>query len=110
MVGRLIFEVFVFSIPFLVFGLYLLVTKSAEERGQRKWPIQILFLIGIALATIAWFVLIFLEPKPRDVCREPARFENGVLIPERTYPCEHRLEDVGLPERQRNASPPDAPG
>lgn len=108
MVGRLIFEVFVFSIPFLVFGLYLLVTKSAEERGQRKWPIQMLFLIGIALATIAWFVMIFLEDKSPNICREPARFENGVVIPERTYPCEHRIEDVGLPNRPRDQAPPDA--
>lgn len=105
MAGRLLFELFVFSLPFLVFGIYVLATRSAEETGARKWPIQLLFAIGIVLATIAWFVLIALEPRQRGMCIEPARVEDGVVIPARSYPCEHRPEDVGIP-RPRN---PDAP-
>tara|TARA_R110000787_G_scaffold24931_14_gene70219 strand:+ start:2228 stop:2644 length:417 start_codon:yes stop_codon:yes gene_type:complete len=95
--GRLVFELFIFSIPFLVFGLYVLVTTNAEEEGRRKWPIQILFLIGLTLATIVWFALILFEKKERDVCHEPARFENGVIIPTRDYPCEQNVRDVGVP-------------
>ena len=34
MAGRLLFEVFVFSLPFLVFGIYTLATRSAEEAGK----------------------------------------------------------------------------
>lgn len=97
MAGRLVFELFIFSIPFLVFGLYVLVTTNAEEEGRRKWPIQILFLIGLTLATIVWFALILFEKKERDVCHEPARFENGVIIPARDYPCEQNVRDVGVP-------------
>ncbi len=108
MAGRLLFEVFIFSLPFLVFGLYLLATRSAVDAGQRKWPIQMLFLIGIALATIAWFVMIALEPRSRGMCIEPARVENGQVIPARSYPCEHRPQDVGIP-RPREAAPADAP-
>ena len=40
MAGRLLFELFIFSLPFLVFGIYTLATRSAEEAGKRKWPIQ----------------------------------------------------------------------
>ena len=58
MAGRIVFELFIFSIPFIVFGLYLLATSNAEQEGKRKWPINILFLCGIGLATVAWFVLI----------------------------------------------------
>ncbi|MEH6808065.1 MAG: DUF6111 family protein [Hyphomonas oceanitis] len=97
MAGRLVFELFIFSIPFLVFGLYVLVTTNAEVEGRRKWPIQILFLIGLGLATAVWFLLILLEKKERDVCHEPARFENGVIIPARDYPCEQNVRDVGVP-------------
>ena len=43
MAGRLLFELFIFSLPFLVFGLYLLATRSAVDAGQRKWPVQLLF-------------------------------------------------------------------
>ncbi len=96
MAGRLLFELFVFSLPFMVFGIYTLATRSAEEAGKRKWPIQMLFAIGLTLATIAWFVLIALEPRERDTCVEPARYENGQLIPQRTYPCERHTEDVGM--------------
>ena len=83
MAGRLAFEVFIFSIPFILFGLYVLATASAEEEGKRKWP-----------------VLIALEKKERDVCHEPARYENGVIIPARDYPCEQNVRDVGVPLRK----------
>jgi len=95
--GRIVFELFIFSIPFIVFGLYLLATTNAQQEGKRKWPINILFLCGIGLATVAWFVLILLEPKERDICHEPARLENGELIPARDYPCEHDVRNVGIP-------------
>jgi hypothetical protein len=106
--GRLLIELFIVSLPFLVFGLYLLATSSAEDAGQRKWPIQMLFLVGIGLATLAWFVMIALEPRNRGMCIEPARVENGQVIPARTYPCEHRPQDVGIP-RSREAPPADDP-
>ena len=80
-----------------MFGLYLLATSNAQQEGKRKWPINILFLCGIGLATVAWFVLILLEPKERDICHEPARLENGKLIPARDYPCEHDVRNVGIP-------------
>jgi hypothetical protein len=107
--GRLLFELFIFSLPFLVFGLYLLATRSAVDAGRRKWPVQLLFAIGLALATIAWFVMIALEPRDRGMCIEPERFENGVLTPARSYPCEHRPQDVGIPRPRPEAPASDAP-
>lgn len=108
MAGRLLFELFVFSLPFLVFGLYLLATRSAEDAGRRKWPVQLLFAIGIALATLAWFVMIAIEPRGRGMCIEPERVENGVIVPARSYPCEHRPQDVGVPS-PRDTVPGDVP-
>ncbi|KCZ53058.1 DUF6111 family protein [Hyphomonas pacifica] len=105
MAGRIIFELFIFSIPFIVFGLYLLATSSAEQEGRRKWPINMLFLIGIGLATITWFVLILMEPKQRDICHEPARFENGKITPARDYPCDPHVENVGLPGERSDVRP-----
>ena len=112
MAGRLLFELFIFSLPFLVFGLYLLATQSAADAGQRKWPVQLLFATGLTLATIAWFVMIALEPRDRGMCIEPERVENDVLIPARSYPCEHRPQDVGAPRPRATpdeAAPADAP-
>ncbi|ABI76619.1 hypothetical protein HNE_0345 [Hyphomonas neptunium ATCC 15444] len=104
MAGRLLFEAFVFSLPFLVFGIYLLATRSAEDAGKRRWPIQMLFIIGLVLATLAWFLLILLEPRERNMCVEPARYENGQLIPARKYPCERHPEDVGIQRGLTNPS------
>lgn len=109
MAGRLLFELFIFSLPFLVFGLYLLATRSAVDAGKRKWPVQLLFAIGLMLATIGWFVMIALEPRDRGMCIQPERFENGVLTPARSYPCEHRPQDVGIPRPRPEAPPSDAP-
>ncbi len=109
MAGRLLIELFIFSLPFLIFGTYLLATRSAEDAGRRKWPVQLLFAIGIGLATIAWFVMIALEPRDRGKCLEPERVENGIVIPARSYPCEHRPEDVGIPRPRPEAAPANDP-
>lgn len=109
MAGRLLIELFIVSLPFLVFGLFLLATQSAQDAGQRKWPVQLLFVIGIVLATIAWFVMIALEPRDRGRCIQPARVENGIVIPASTYPCEHHPGDVGVPQPRTDAAPADAP-
>lgn len=109
MAGRLLFEIFVFSLPFLVFGIYLLATRSAQDAGRRRWPVQALFLTGLALAVSVWFVLIALEPRQSDMCIEPARYENGELIEARAYPCERRPEDVGVPRQRLEAEPSDEP-
>jgi Family of unknown function (DUF6111) len=109
MAGRLLFELFVFSLPFLVFGIYLLATQSAADAGQRRWPVQLLFAIGISLATLAWFVMIALEPRDRDMCIEPERVENGRVVPARKYPCEHRPGDVGVPRPRTETAPGNAP-
>ncbi|MFN7055423.1 hypothetical protein [Hyphomonas sp.] len=109
LIGRIILQALIIALPFVVFGLYLYATRSAEEAGRRKWPIQLLFVIGLALTTIVWFAAILMEPRERDVCTEPARFESGVLIPARTYPCERKPEDVGVPSSRRGTAPADAP-
>jgi hypothetical protein len=53
--------------------------------------------------------MIALEPRDRGMCIEPERFENGVLTPARSYPCEHRPQDVGIPRPRPEAPPSDAP-
>lgn len=105
MAGRLLLQAFILLLPFLVFWLYVLATRSAEDAGKRKWPIQILFVIGLGLTTLFWFAAILLEPRERDMCVEPARYENGQIIPARTYPCERRPEDVGVPRSRSQAAP-----
>ena len=58
MAGRILFELFFFSIPFLVFGLYVLATTTAEHEGRRQWPVNMLFLIGLGLAVVGFFAMV----------------------------------------------------
>ncbi|MEZ5946499.1 MAG: DUF6111 family protein [Hyphomonas sp.] len=95
MAGRILFELLIFSIPFMVFGLYLLATATAEQEGRRKWPINLLFLIGLALATAAYFVMAFMEDRSATMCQKPTRYVDGKLVPGEKYPCEHDLKDAG---------------
>ena len=95
MAGRILFELFFFSIPFLVFGLYLLATATAEQEGARKWPINLLFLIGLSLAVLAFFVMAFLDKREPEMCQRPTRYVDGQLVPGEFYPCEHDLRVAG---------------
>jgi len=93
--GRILFELFFFSIPFLVFGLYLLATATAEQEGARKWPINMLFLAGLGLAVAAYFLMAFMEKREPEMCQKPTRYVDGKLVPGEFYPCEHNLRDAG---------------
>lgn len=99
---RIAIQLVFFLLPFIAFGLYVLATTDAERDGRRKWPIQALFLAGLALTTAVWFFKIFTENDERNLCIEPPRSENGKIIPARTYPCE-RDANFGAPTT-------DAPG
>ncbi|HPE48300.1 MAG TPA: DUF6111 family protein [Hyphomonas sp.] len=95
MAGRILFELFFFSIPFVIFGLYLAATAEAEQEGRRKWPINVLFLIGLSFAVIAYFVMAFMEDRTPTMCQKPTRYVDGKLVPGEKYPCEHDLKDAG---------------
>lgn len=95
MAARILFELFFFSIPFMVFGLYLLATASAEQEGRRKWPINILFLVGLGFAVAGFFLMTFLEKREPELCQKPTRYVDGKLVPGEFYPCQHDLRDAG---------------
>jgi hypothetical protein len=93
--GRVLFELFFFSIPFLVFGLYLIATATAEQEGRRKWPINVLFLIGLGFAVVAFFAMAFFDKRTPETCQKPTRYVDGKLVPGEFYPCPHDLKDAG---------------
>jgi len=95
--GRILFELFFFSIPFLVFGLYLIATATAEQEGRRKWPINLLFLIGLGFAVVAFFAMAFFDKRTPELCQKPTRYVDGKLVPGEFYPCPHDLKDAGRP-------------
>ena len=84
MTYRIIFQLVLFLLPFLAYGIWRLATQEAIEEGRKPWPITILFATGAALAVLAWVVLIFVDRGGKETCIQRAYFEDGrvVLRPE----------------------------
>lgn len=95
---RLFIELLIFLLPFAVFALYLVVTADAERDGRRKWPINMLFLIGLGLAAIGWFAfMVFDRPPTAHTCYTPSRIVNGEVIPGEPYDCDIDRTKLGEP-------------
>ena len=97
MAYRVLFEFMVFILPFIGYGLYRLLKVEAEIEGKDPWPINMLFGIGAVLAISVWVVILLRDDRSGELCYEASRFENGELIPARTYECDRNIGDVGVP-------------
>lgn len=96
MAGRLLFELVIFLFPFALFGIYLLVTADAERDGRRKWPINVLFLIGVALALIGLVVMIMIDRSSEEgQCRTSRELVDGVLVEGQPYDCKGDFSELG---------------
>ena len=100
MAYRVLFELIVFLMPFIGYGLYRLLSAEAREEGRKQWPIQMLFGIGAALAVLVWIILLLSDDRSGKLCYEASRFENGELIPARTYECDRNVGNVGVPRTE----------
>ena len=100
MASRVVFELFLFLMPFMMFGLYRLAVTEAEHEGRKPWPIRWLFGTGLVLAVGTWMILILLNRGGRDECYTATRMENGVLIEGEKYACEKDLTNIGIPSSE----------
>lgn len=112
MVYRLLMEVGIFLTPFILYGVYRLLVRDAQAEGRKTWPINTLFAIGAVLAIGLYIFLALREDKDRDLCYEPARFEDGHLVPAQTVPCERArdLTRLGEPTSDSPGSAADGVG
>ena len=97
MAGRLLIELTLFATPWVLFALYVAMTRDAVEDGRRRWPINALFLTGLALALIGWFAMVSLDRGEVELCRQSSRMVNGEIVQGALVPCEHHLESAGNP-------------
>jgi hypothetical protein len=97
MATRLLFQLFFFLLPFVAYGVFRYSTRRVRD-WKRSWPMLALFVASLVLGGVAWVISILLQPdKERNVCHEAARYENGVLIPARSFPCEKDVSRSGSP-------------
>lgn len=115
MAPRVLFQLFFFALPFIMFGLYRLAIAEAEEEGRKPWPIRLLFGIGLLLGVGSWIFFIVInrvgdEPRRdlsnagRAMVEDPGGQAQGVTrepeaLPEATEIDEETAERLGTPER-----------
>jgi hypothetical protein len=76
-------EIGIFLIPFVVYALFLITTRSGLL-VQTSWPINVIgrLLLGALLLVIASFVLLAqFSGAPPNSTYVPAHLENGRLVP-----------------------------
>ncbi len=103
MARQFVISFVLFTLPFILYGIYRLLVMDAEVRGRKTWPLNLLFGSGVVLAFAGYAVMLAIAlttERDRNTCYQPARFENGVLIPAQTVPCEKDLSGVGMPARE----------
>jgi len=113
--ARILFQIFFFALPFILFGVYRLAIAEAEQEGRKPWPIRVLFGIGLLLGVGTWVFFIAIErvgDEPRrdlsnagrPISDDPGGQPEGVTrepetLPEATEIDEETAERLGTPER-----------
>jgi len=102
MAPRILTQLVLFLIPFILFGLYRVALAEAQIDGRKPWPIRMLFGIGAALALGSWFIFILIDRGGREECYRASYRDaaTGEFIMGETYPCEKSFEDIGRPKSE----------
>lgn len=100
MAPRILFQLVLFMLPFILFGVYRLAITEAQQDGRKPWPIRLLFGVGLALAVGSWLIFIVLDRGGREECFKPAQIVDGVVVPGERYACEKDLGSIGLPRNE----------
>jgi hypothetical protein len=83
MIRPVLTEVGIFLIPFVVYALFLIASRSGVM-AKSSWPLRLLarLLLGALLLVVASFILLaHFSGAPPDSTYVPAHVENGRLVP-----------------------------
>ena len=83
MIRPVLTEVGIFLIPFAVYALFLLATRSAVM-AQTSWPVHViarLVLGSLLLVIVSLVLLAHFSGAPPDSTYIPAHIENGKFVP-----------------------------
>ncbi|MFC7291357.1 DUF6111 family protein [Hirschia litorea] len=86
MTRRILIELALFSIPFLVFFMYRAASKDLSIKD--RWPLTGLIVVGGVLAVGGMLIKAITAPSDKGLCFQAARYENRVFIPAAKVPCD----------------------
>lgn len=85
---RILLQMVLFALPFILFGIYRIAITEAEQEGRKPWPIRALFGAGLGLAVGGWLILIVLDRIGGEPCYKPADMIDGRIVPAEKIPCD----------------------
>ena len=83
MIRSALTEIGIFLIPFAVYALYLIATRSGLL-AKDSWPLRLVAWLAVAamvLVVLSFVLLAHLSPAPPNSTYVPAHTENGKLVP-----------------------------
>ncbi len=89
MIRRILFELFLLVLPFLVYGGWMGYLRRRDKEAGGTWndaPVTWLLIAGLALMLGALFVTRFAGGDVRDGVYVPPRYENGKIVPAEIRP------------------------
>lgn len=92
MIRPVLTEIGIFLIPFAVYALFLIVTRS-DVLNQSSWPMSRVAQLALGSLLLVIVSLIFLAEfsgAPPDSTYEPAHLEDGRLVPGVERPGDHK--------------------
>ncbi len=103
MVQRILLEILLFAIPFIVFLVYRSASRDLSVRD--RWPLTLLVSIGGVLAVAGLILVPLLQPSDDGKCYTSARYVDGERIPPQLVPCEEASVPVGEREGRTQPAP-----
>ncbi len=99
MATRVLFQLALFVLPFLLFAIYRVALAEARSEGRKPWPIRVLFGIGLVLAIGSWIAFIILDKVRPEMCGGESYLDRatGEVMKTEQYPCERDLSQAGIP-------------
>ncbi|GEM_PF-1071958 len=92
MTRRILIEIALFLIPFLIFFMYRAASKNMSVKD--RWPLTWLIIAGGVVAGMGLLITALIHPSDKGLCFQAARYENRVFIPGEKVPCDEVITPV----------------
>ena len=83
MIVRILFQLFLFLLPFILFLGY---RRLVAQDKEHETPYTILFATGLILTSLGLVIWVFFDGSEAGSTYEPARYEDGRIIPGKMVP------------------------
>lgn len=84
MIGRILFQLFLFALPFLLYGGWVAFVRKQDEASGGRWndaPATWLIVAGLTLSFLGFIAMSFMGGSDPGGSYIPPRYEDGRVVP-----------------------------